>query len=211
MKNIFIFLLFIGFSLETNVIRLPKYGSISCNDSDYVYLELSDFGKGDNIYLEVSFYSNIEDYKTLLLYYMELDEIDESYLNSTNFTESKEPYDYSNSTFSNNNYSHKNYYKVELETNSKYLVLKIIINDSDHIIIKHSRKSHTAAIIISICVIIGIVIMAVGIYFYIRRTLSKVKESEITEPLEAAAKAEPIYSPSQGFDPIDNEPYFSTY
>lgn len=209
MKIIFLFLFF-GFSLE-EVLRLPKYGSKYCYYGDYLYLDLSDFSEGDNIYLEVYFYSD-KYYDEPFLYYRETADISQSYLDDLSFNNINN-YDYSYSTgnYYGYYYYHENYYKVKLQTNNPYLVLKINFNRYD-IKIKHSKTSHTAAIIIAICVIIVIALIAIGIYFYIRRRLSRARESIISKPLAATtATPEPIYSPPPGFDPFYNQPYYSTY
>ena len=91
-------LLFFGFSLE-DMIWLSKYGSISCNEDDYVYLDLSDFGKGDTIYLEVYFYSNNYIDRPFLPY-IESNSLYVSLLNSLFFS-TKYSYDYEHTHDSN--------------------------------------------------------------------------------------------------------------
>ena len=171
---------------------------------------LSDFGKGDTIYLEVYFYSNNYIDRPFLPY-IESNSLYVSLLNSLFFS-TKYSYDYEHSHDSNSRYYHENYYKIKLESNNKYLVLKINF-DKNNIRIKHARSRHTSAMIIAICVIIPFVVIAVVSYFLIKKKLSKrARESVINEPLAAAATtAEPIYIPPPGLDPTFNQAYYSTY
>ena len=207
MKIIFL-LLFIGFSLE-DVVRLSKYSSRYVNEGDYVFLDLSDFSRGDTIYLEVYFYSDYYDDRPSLPY-RESNTISESDLNSAVFNY-KYSYDYEYSHSSHYYYYHENYYKIKLETNSQYLVLKINFYRYN-LRIKHARSSHTSALIIVLCVIIAFVVIAVASYLIIRKILSKrARESVINEPLAAATTAEPLYIPSPGFDPTYNQAYYTTY
>ena len=68
-NNYFIYFFNLFLSLESNY-EIPKYVSISCSSNEYVYLDLSDYRKGDSIYLVATFYSDsLSDYNYLSYIY----------------------------------------------------------------------------------------------------------------------------------------------
>lgn len=210
--NIYFLFFFIGLSLES-IYKLPKYGSISWSPNKYVYLELSDYSKGDTIYLEVTFYSDSpSEYNYFgYIYYLEYNSLDETYIKKENFLDIY--YDsYSRTRTSSYSYNYYYfytfYYEIKLDTNNDYLILKTDQSKTE-LRIRHAKTSHWKTIIIVVSVIIVILLISLGIYFIIRKRIFRVRTSVINQPL--VTNVEPIYTPPPGFDPNYVQPYYSTY
>ena len=210
MKAYFLILL-LGLSLEY-IDQLSKYGSNTISSSDYLYLDVSSYGYGDNIYLEVSCYcsykSNIE-IKYTQLY---------DYLNYKNgYYSYKDYYSYSSST-KNNYYSYRYYYtyyyKIKLtSTYDNYLVFTTTSSYGcqDSFYVRHVSNTRYFSLYIFLGIMVSFIIIVVIIIYCVKKRPNY--PNVIVDPL--VTNNQTIYPPETEYIPppsLPQQPYYqSTY
>ena len=137
--KLYFFLFLFGLSLQI-VKELPKYGTEYLNSLFYLYLNLSDFKKGESIFLEVSFRINGRFLDDFCIDYIELNTIDEIVLkNPMIFFNSIYPFKSNTNQIYNNIYNYTSYFQIVLEK-KKYLIIKQSQNNNYEFYVKHIKE-----------------------------------------------------------------------
>lgn len=199
----FYYFLFL-FGLSLHIRQLQKYSYEYLYPSEYLYLDISDFKRGDKIYLEASFCSIYID--SFDIYYLESDTIDESDLitkyfqtyTSRRLYETYNGYDY---IIHNYVYDYTFYYTLELQYNYNYLILES--KYAFKIKVRHTNKNSLWIVFLVLGIIVSIGIIIGTIIICIRRCKSYA--SVINEPLNST---QPIYPQNPSLYYPSQQPYY---
>lgn len=176
--KIFSFILLLGFSYEYET--MTKYSTYNVYYSDEaVALDIKDFEKGDNIYIQASFYS-----------FFDLDTYDIKVCEANNSNTCTDPTKtkYSSSrSYSGVYYTF--YFTVELNSDYNYLIIYPDFDVSYEVTIKHAKRSNRWIIWVIVGVILLVVIIA--IIFYIVRRRERAKLNNPINPIQTDYSLQP--------------------
>ena len=193
-KIVFWFLLLKTLEAQFPIYELPKYGSKTSETPVGLYLSLDGFKAGDNIYLDLSYYNEIE-FEYICIYYVESDD----YLRSSFSFYTTECSYYTQVLGDLIVYS----LSIKLEKDAKYLLIYVPIykhNDNRvvyEMTLSHVKKSSAGIILKIIFIIFGVLIFLAIFIPILRCIIKRAKARKPQETIDYPKQDAPIQPSSE--------------